>query len=39
MFQDFIMWLQEPGKWNDASVLCGVAMIVSFIIMITGEKD
>lgn len=38
MLQDFIMWMQEPGKWNDAMVLCGVVVIVSLIGIIVGEK-
>lgn len=23
----FINWLQEPGKWNDAAFLCGIATV------------
>jgi len=38
MIQNFIMWMQEPGKWNDAAVLCGVFTIVCFVAVIVGEK-
>jgi len=24
MFQDFIMWMQEPGMWNDGVVVLAV---------------
>ena len=31
---DLIMWLQEPGKWNDGVVLCGVLLVVCLAVMI-----
>ncbi len=34
MLNEFIMWMQEPGKWNDGVVLCGVAVVVCLVIMI-----
>ncbi len=38
MLKDFIMWMQEPGKWNDVMVICGVVIIVSLIGIIVCEK-
>lgn len=38
MLQDFIMWMQEPGKWNDGAVMCGVLAVVYFVAVIVGEK-
>lgn len=38
MWQDFVMWMQEPGKWNDGVVVCGVLVVVCLVAMIVGNK-
>lgn len=38
MLQDFIMWMQEPGKWNDAVVLLGVVAVLCLAGMIVNDK-
>lgn len=30
MINEFIGWLQEPGKWNDAAFLCGLLAVSIF---------
>ena len=38
MFQNFVMWMHEPGKWNDAVVLCAVIMVVCIICMLVEDR-
>lgn len=38
MWQDFVLWMQEPGKWNDAAVLCGVAAVVCLVGMFVNDQ-
>lgn len=37
MFQNFILWMQEPGKWNDGVVLCAVVGIVCLVGMLISD--
>lgn len=37
MIESFMMWLQEPGKWNDLIALCGVVILTGFIAMFNGN--
>lgn len=34
MLNEFIMWMQEPGKWNDGVVLCGITAVVCLVLML-----
>lgn len=38
MMNEFVMWMQEPGKWNDGVVLCAVLAVVCLVVMIKGDK-
>jgi len=39
MFNDFIMWMQEPGKWNDGIVICGCFIVFVGLYLIFGNED
>ena len=38
MWQNFVIWMQEPSKWNDAVVICGVVAVVCLVGMIVSDK-
>lgn len=39
MFEEFAIWMQAPGQWNDAMVLCGVIAIVCIVASFVFNKE
>ncbi len=39
MFQDFMMWIQESGKWNDGVLLCTILAIACLAFMAFSNKE
>lgn len=38
LFNELVVWMCEPGKWNDAVVLCAVVGVTCFGLMIKYNK-